>query len=224
MVPVGAQPHEFVVEVDADAPAHAHHHGLAVHGVETGLVVLDDVGRYLADPSCGAHDCFKLGPLGLELLLALDLLAFGDLLEVVVDVGPPTVVQGQAGQAALVVDGHGRHVLHGALDVVDADVVAEHGPGVGVLLLDGGAGEADEGSVGQGVAHVGRVAVDEVVLAAMGFIGDHDDVAPARQPGVEGHGEALAGALRVPDDTDTAITRLVARPATGIAGPARSLL
>ena len=41
-------------------PAHAHHHGLAVHGVETGLVMLDDVGRHLADPSCGAHDGFEL--------------------------------------------------------------------------------------------------------------------------------------------------------------------
>ena len=46
-------------------------------------------------------------------------------------------------------------------DVVDADVVAEHGAGVGVLPLNGGAGEADKGSLRQGVAQMPGEAVDE---------------------------------------------------------------
>ena len=59
--------------------------------------MLDDVGGHLADPSCGAHDRFELGPLGLELLLALDLLALGGLLEVVVDVGLLAVASASVG-------------------------------------------------------------------------------------------------------------------------------
>ena len=53
----------------------------------------------------------------------------------------------ELGQPALVVDRHGRAVLDGALDVVDADVVAEDGARVGVGLLDRRAGEADERGV-----------------------------------------------------------------------------
>ena len=75
-------------------------------------------------------------------------------------------------------DGHRGAVLHGTLDVVDADVVAKDGPGVGVFQFYGGAGEADEGGVGQGVTHVAGEAVDEVVLAAVGLVGDDHDVAP----------------------------------------------
>ncbi len=80
-----------------------------------------------------------------------------------------------------VVDRHGRPVLDGPLDVVHADVVAEHGAGAGVGELDGRPGEADERRVGQRVPHVAGVAVDEVVLAAVRLVGDHHDVAAARQ-------------------------------------------
>jgi hypothetical protein len=89
----------------------------------------------------------------------------------------------QLGQPALVVDGHRGAVLHRALDVVDADVVAEDRAGVGVGQLDGRAGEADERGVGQRVAHVAREAVDEVVLAAVRLVGDHHDVAPVESVG-----------------------------------------
>ena len=90
-------------------------------------------------------------------------------------------LQLQLGQPALVVDRHRGAVDDGALDVVDADVVAEHGARVGVGLLDRRAGEADERGVGQRVAHVPREAVDEVVLAAVRLVGDDDDVAPVRE-------------------------------------------
>jgi hypothetical protein len=47
-----------------------------------------------------------------------------------------------------------------------------------------GAGEAHEAGLRQGVAHVAGEAVDEVVLAAVGLVGDDDDVAPVRKHGV----------------------------------------
>ena len=132
----------------------------------------------LADALLRAHDSFQLRPLRLELLSALDLLALGGLLEVGVDHRSLALVEGQLGEAALVVDGHSRLVLHGAPDIVDADVVAEDGPSVGVMELDGRSGKADERRIGECVAHVAGVPVDEVVLAAMGLIGDDHDVTP----------------------------------------------
>ena len=131
-----------------------------------------------ADALLGADDGFQRGPLGLELLLVVDFLAFGGFLEIRVDLRLFRRLQLQLGEAAFVVDGHGRLVLDGALDVVDADVIAEDRPRVGVGLLDRRAGEADEGGVRQRVAHVPGEAVDEIVLAAVRFVGDDDDVAP----------------------------------------------
>ena len=92
--------------------------------------------------------------------------------------GPLALKQRQLSEAAFVVDRHRRPVLDGTLDVVDADVVAEDGAGVGVLEFDRRAGEADKGGVGQRVAHVAGETVDEVVLAAVGLVGDNHDVAP----------------------------------------------
>ncbi|HWQ39369.1 MAG TPA: hypothetical protein VNM24_12315 [Burkholderiales bacterium] len=166
--------HQLPVQLDADAAAHADDHRLAVHRLAPLLEVLDDVACHELEPPRSADDGFELRPLGLELLLALDLLALGGLLEVRVDLRPLRLVERELGQAALVVDRHRRAVLHRALDVVDADVVAEHGARVGVRELDRRAGEADEGGVRQGVAHVAREAIDEVVLAAVRLVGDHD--------------------------------------------------
>ena len=301
VVPVGAQAHQLAVEVDADAPAHAHHHRLAVQRVQPLLEVGHDVLGDLLDALLRADDGLQLRPPGLELLLALDLLALGGFLEVGIDARPKALVQLQLGQAALVVDRHRGPVLHRAPDVVDADVVPEHGPRVGVVQLDGRSREADERGVGQRVAHVAGEPVDEVVLAAVGLVGDDHDVVPLRQrgvgvalllgvelldrgehhapgvhrelaaqvgpvlrlhrrlaqqvlaagegaeelvvqvvavgehhdgrilhrrladdrPGVEGHGQALAGALGVPHHADAAVARLAAGPAAGlVASPA----
>ena len=54
--------------------------------------------------------------------------------------------------AALVIDRHRGLVGDGALDVVDADVIAENRPRVGIRFLDGRAGEPDERRIRQGIA------------------------------------------------------------------------
>ena len=64
----------------------------------------------------------------------------------------------------------------------------------------------------QDVAHVAGEAVDEVVLAAVGLVGDDDDVAPVRKhggavPGLSGH-ELLD---RREDDSTAADAELLAR-------------
>ena len=288
------------VEIDRDAAAHGHHHGLAVHDFQPLLEVLDQIVGDQLDAVLGADDGLQLRPFGLELLLALDLFPFGGLVEIEVEVRDDRRAQLQLGQAALVVDRHRGAVLDRPLDVVDADVVAEDGARAGVGRLDGRAGEADEGGVGERVVHEARVAVDEVVLAAMGFVGDDHDVAAVREErmpvpllfgeefldggedhatgrdrkllaqvgpvsrlhrrlaqqilaagegaeelvvqivavgddhdgrvghgwmedqatGVEGHGEALAGALRVPDHADALVADVSARLMTGNVGAA----
>ena len=135
-IPLGTQAHEFPVEVDADATAHADDHRLPVHGLKAGFVMVDDV---LGDESQAffrADDGFELRPFGLEFLLAFDLFAFGYFLEVGVDAGFLAFVERQFGETAFVMDRHGRLILDRALDVVDADVVSEHGAGAGVLQFD----------------------------------------------------------------------------------------
>ena len=140
--------------------------------------MLDDVLGDEADALLGADDGLELRPARLEPLLALDLLALGGLLELLVDERALALVEAEPGEAALVVDGHRGAVEHRLLDVVDADVVAEDRARVRVPQLDRRAREADERGVWQRIAHVPRVAVDEVVLAAVRLVGDDDDVAP----------------------------------------------
>ena len=69
--------------------------------------------------------------------------------------------------------------------------VAEHLPGVAVGEGDRRAGERDERRVRQGVAEVAGVAVEVVVVAAVGLVDDDDDVAPVGQQRVVGAGVAL---------------------------------
>ena len=58
-----------------------------------------------------------------------------DLLDLVVELLDLRLVDVQLGQPALVVDRHRGAVVHGILDIVDADIVAEHRAGILVVLL-----------------------------------------------------------------------------------------
>ena len=156
--------------------AHAHDHRLAIEGfkalLEVATMSWGDEFQSLPAPTMG----FELRPSGLEFLLARDLLTLGGFLKLRVDGRPLALVEGELGQAAFVVDRHRRFILDRALDVVDADVVTEYGAGIGVPKLDRRSGESNKGSIGQGIAHVASIAVDKVVLAAMGFVSNDHDV------------------------------------------------
>ena len=91
------------------------------------------------------------------------------------------------GEAALVIDWNRRAVLDAPVDVVDIDVLAEHGRSVHVVRLDRRPCEADKGGVRQGVTKVLGEAIgdfaglalhlgSEAVLTAVCLVGDHDDV------------------------------------------------
>ena len=175
---VRTQRRQLTVKIDGDAAAHHHDHRLPVHHRQPVLEVFHQVTGDELDAVVGADHRLELRPLALQLFLALDFLPLGRLLELRIDLRPLGFLHLEPRQPALVVDGHRRAIEHGALDVVDADVVAEHSARIGVGLLDRSPGEADERSVGQRVAHVPREAIDEVVLAAVRLVGDDDDVAP----------------------------------------------
>ena len=192
--PLGPQLDQGVVEVDADAAAHADDHRLAVHRLEAFFKVRHQVGGHERDALGITHQRFEGSPLCFQLFLGGLLLAFGDLLKLLIEPGQLSGIEGEFGDAALVVDRHGGLIGHGALNVVDGDVLTEHGPGVGVDLFDRRAGEADEGGVGEGITQVAGEAVGhhaglivnlaaEAVLAAVRFIGDHHDVGAGAQLG-----------------------------------------
>ena len=134
-----------------------------------------------------------------NILLVLDhlvdiLVQFVDLLTIDVDFD----------EAAFVVDRNRGTVIDRVLNVVNADIVAEDAARVFVFLVDRRAGEADERRAGQGVSHVLGVAEDvlrtgdfagfrvldllqpslQAVLAAVGFVGDHDDITAITKLGV----------------------------------------
>ena len=95
--PVGAQAHQFLVKADADTAAHAHDHRLAFQDIQPLLEVVNDILCNLLHPLLRSDDGLQLRPFRLELLLALHLLALGDLLEINVDARLLMLIQGQFG-------------------------------------------------------------------------------------------------------------------------------
>jgi hypothetical protein len=81
-------------------------------------------------------------------------------------------------QPRLVIDRHGGLVLLRLQDVVNVNVIAEHGLRILVTAFDRRAGEADERRLGQRIPDMLGEAVNEIVLAAVRLICDDDDVAP----------------------------------------------
>ncbi len=77
------------------------------------------------------------------------------------------------GDAVFVVERHGGPVFDGLGEIVDADIIPKHLAGLFLTGHQRCAGKADEGGIGQGVAHVQG---EHVVLAAVGLVGDDDDV------------------------------------------------
>ena len=169
----------------------------------------DDVLGDLLEPGFSADELGKLCPLAFGLFAAgFVFFVFDDFFDLLVQLGDRGLVEVEFGEAALVINWDGGLVIDGILDIIDADIIAEDAAGVFVGLGDRGASEADERGMGQGVAQVFGVAVDvasgfgvefglESVLAAVGFVGDDDNVGPIAQNWVTGfvgeEGEFLDG-------------------------------
>src|SRR5206468_4257611 len=118
-------------------------------------------------PVLRSDDRLEGSPLRLELLLDLYILVFGYLLELTVDEVLQLPWHLQLGESALIEDRDCRSILYCAFDVVNRDVLAEHGASVAIAELDRRSREADEGGVRQRVAKVSGEPLAEAVLAAM---------------------------------------------------------
>ncbi|OPZ80548.1 MAG: hypothetical protein BWY76_03326 [bacterium ADurb.Bin429] len=136
-----------------------------------------------------AHHRFQAGPFRAQALAGAHLFAFGHFLEPRVDMRTFGVIQSQLRQPRLVVDGHNRAILYRPLDVVNINLIAEHGARAAVALFHRGAGKADEGRPWQCIAQVLGEAIrhgcrrgihmpTEPVLTAVRFVGNDHDVAP----------------------------------------------
>ena len=162
---------DLVVHPDGGGLVDADEHRLALVAAreEVGHDVLGDD----FEPVVAGDEVVFAAEVALQppLLGFVQLGGFEDALDVLVEV---LVGDLQLGDAVLVVERDGRAVLDRLAEVVDADVVAEDLAGPLLLALDQRrAGEAEEGRVRQGVAHVEG---EGVVLAAVGLVGDDDDV------------------------------------------------
>ena len=92
----------------AEAAAHADDHRLAIHCLKALLKMRHQVGGNERDALRVAHQCLQRGPFRLELLLLRQFLAFGDFLELRVQLRQRGGVQRQLGDAAFVIDRLGR--------------------------------------------------------------------------------------------------------------------
>ena len=142
----------------ANLAAHGDHHRLAALRLVAFLEVGDQIGSHGGDTRLGADHLFQCRPAALEPRLLVFFLVLGQLVDVGVDLRQVFRLQRQLGQARLEVDRHRRAILPRLLHVVDVDVVAEHGARVAVFARYRGAGEGDEGGIGQRIAQVLGVA------------------------------------------------------------------
>ena len=115
-----------------------------------------------------------------------------DVLDLVLGDARAFLVHLQLDDARLVVERPRGAVLDGLADVVDVRVLAEDVDRVLVVALQRRAGEADEGGVGQRLAHPARAALDEAVLAAVRLVGHDHHVGALRDHAVR-LGELLDG-------------------------------
>ena len=120
---------------------------------------------------------FQRRPFALEPLLLLNLFALSRFFKVFIEMRPLVRVQRQLRQTALVINLYRRSVFHSPLDVIYRDVIAKDRARVRIFQLNRRAGKTDERSIRQGVAHVPGKAVNKVILGAMRFVGNDDDVA-----------------------------------------------
>ena len=149
----------MVVEAGADLAGGSDDEGFAgsfdvgAHACAAFFPVSNDVFGEGFEPFGGSVDgvddgdgCFDAGPFGV-------VEGEGDVVCCSIEVFLGDAVgESDFDEAGFEVDGHGGFVVDGAGEVVDVDVVAEDVAGVAVVEGDGGAGEGDEGGVGEGVA------------------------------------------------------------------------
>ncbi|MNJ49644.1 hypothetical protein D3C77_448890 [compost metagenome] len=192
-MPVRTQAYDGAVEMGAYIATHAHDHGLAVYHRYARLKVLDQVTRHLLQARLRTHKLFQRGPLAFGFFSADDVFfVFNNLFNLLIERVDFGLVNIQFGQTAFVENRHCCAIIHGILDVIDANVVTKHFAGITVFQGNGRACKAKEGGVLQCVMQMFGIAKHVLaclgvqpafgtVLAAMGLIGYHHDIGAIRE-------------------------------------------
>ena len=186
-MPLWSQLNDSCIQIRRDPTAHRHRHALTFNHAKAFLKVTDDILRHQPQPLTITDNRFLLSILGLQLVLARHLLAFQQIIHFAVEPLLGRCVHTQVYQAAFVINWHCRLVLNCSLYVIDVDVVAKHRWRAFVLKLNRRARKADVAGIWQCIAHVFGVAVHHLcvafadarlqpVLAAVRFVGNHDDI------------------------------------------------
>jgi len=184
-IPVRAKFDDLIMQRHADASAHADDHALAFRGRGALFEVVDDIRGNLLQAVLTAHNGFFASPACEAFLPVGELFIFSDLFNPLIEDFLVLFRELDFRQAAFVIDRHGSAIFDCLLDVVHVHVIPKDRLGVSVSQFDGRTSKANERGVRQGVAHVAGKAVNEVILAAVGFIRDHHHIASVRQGRVD---------------------------------------
>ncbi len=87
VVPLRAQFANGFIKLDTNSAAHANNHRLAIHDLEAGFPMLDEIFSDQRDTLLGADERLQRGPLCLEAFFSLHLFALGDFLKTGIDLG-----------------------------------------------------------------------------------------------------------------------------------------
>ena len=86
-VPLGAQFHNLLIQLDRDPAAHRDNHGLARHRSTAFFPMGNDVCSHSADPGLSTDQSFELGPLRLGALRRIERITFTGLFNQIINVG-----------------------------------------------------------------------------------------------------------------------------------------
>ncbi|MNV22853.1 hypothetical protein D3C71_1138460 [compost metagenome] len=188
VMPVRAKFDDFLIQINADFAAHAHHHRLAIQRSDPLLEVCHQVLCHQGQSLLAADQPFNGGSTPLVLFLFIRAFVLQQGLDLGIQLGLFVFIQFNTCQPRFVIDRYCRPIFDCTANVVDVDVMAKQRRSVHVSGFDGRTGEADERSIGQRIAHVFRKAIGDFaslpihlglqpVLAAVRFVGDDHHIA-----------------------------------------------
>ncbi len=143
-VPLGPQFDDFVVKRHTNAPAYAYHHRFAIQRNDPVLKMLHQVLCNQCQALIAAYQSFDRAPFLFGTFGAGLVLIFQQGFNFRINMWLFIVIQLNAGQARLVINGYGCSVFYGTADVIDVDVMAKDSRGVDICCFDRCARKADE--------------------------------------------------------------------------------
>src|SRR3989337_1409376 len=132
--------------------------------------MLQQITRNQVNAFVSANNSFKCGPFGLEFFFVFDFFTFGQFFKLRVNLWSFFFLQFQFSKATFVIDWHSRAIGYGLLGIVKTQIISKDGTRISVLEFNRRTCEADKRRVRQGLVHGVGVAINKIILTAMGLI------------------------------------------------------